>query len=658
MGQPRDVKAELAGRFPLLNRNALVPYEHGAVALGISEQGPAALQSRPRFEHTHVIGTTGGGKTNFLEHVIRQDIKNGHGVCVIDPHGSHPDSVYRSLITWLFAAGYTKRRVIHLVDPNAQSHVTGFNPLARPDAQTDPSVIASTVLEAFERVWGGEDTHSKPTIRRILKATFAALVELQLTLSEAGLLFDHRDEHGVRALALSRIEDRYARAVFTDLHRLAENDRSGGRFRDEVVGPINRLAEFVSAPSIRRIIGQRDTAIDLCRALDEGHIILVNLSGGQAVSESDSELLGRLLTRFLFFHAKRRKGSTPFWFYLDECQRYLSGDIPNLLAEARKFRVGVTLSHQWQTQLGGDDDTMLDAVQNATNLKVSFRIKHPKEAKEVAEAIIPIDLEIPVQALVKPTVVGHVRTTFGNWSTSTTETCGTSTSTSESTTTSESEGDSNTVTDSWGGNRNTSNGTGQSYTVPYVTGFFPVVPKDRMISSSRSAGEGSDWGGSRSSGSNSSVSTSSSHDESVTDSYSSSVSETYGESEGLEPIYETLPSAVHSYENALYLAAQKLRGLAAGQAYISYTDERGIQSARVTVPRVKQIAVSDGTFAGIRALIFSHSPSALPVTAAIEQLDHRERELLSAAASLAQDSDPPDAVEDFRVKGPPKKPRQ
>ena len=115
---------------------------------------------------------------------------------------------------------------------------------------------------------------------------------------------------------------------------------------------------------------------------------------------------------------------------------------------------------------------------------------------------------------------------------------------------------------------------------------------------------------------------------------------------------------MHSYENALYLAAQKLRSLAAGQAYISYTDERGIQSARVTVPRVKQIAVSNATFAGIRAMIFSHSPSALPVTTAIEQLDDRERKLLSAAASLAQDSNPPDAAGNFRVKGPPKKPRQ
>ena len=159
MSKPRHLKAELSARFPLLNRNALVSYERGTVALGTTDQRPAALQSRPRFEHTHVIGTTGGGKTNFLEHVIRQDIKNGHGVCVIDPHGSHPDSVYRSLITWLFAAGYTKHRVIHLVDPNAKSHVTGFNPLARPDADTDPSVIASTVLEAFERVWGGEDTN-------------------------------------------------------------------------------------------------------------------------------------------------------------------------------------------------------------------------------------------------------------------------------------------------------------------------------------------------------------------------------------------------------------------------------------------------------------------------------------------------------------------
>jgi hypothetical protein len=103
--------------------------------------------------------------------------------------------------------------------------------------------------------------------------------------------------------------------------------------------------------------------------------------------DADCELLGRLLTRFLFFHVKRRTTKRPFWFYLDQCQRYLSGDIASLLAEARKFHCGVLLSHQWQSQLGKPDDQILAAVHNATNLKIGFRVKHPKEAQEIAEAI-------------------------------------------------------------------------------------------------------------------------------------------------------------------------------------------------------------------------------------------------------------------------------
>jgi hypothetical protein len=259
---------------------------------------------------------------------------------------------------------------------------------SRPSADTNVSVIAGVALEAVQREWGDENTQIKPTIRRILKGTFAALAELGMTLAECDFLFDHADPLGVRELIIRRLDDRYARKVFSDLDQLAKADRSGLRFRDEIVGPLNRLAEFTSSPAIRRIVGQRHNTIDLREALDQGHVILVNLSGGDAVGDADCELLRRLLTRFLFFHVKRRTTNRPFWFYLDECHRYLSGDIPSLLAEARKFNTGVLLSHQWKSQLGKADDQILAAVHNATNLKVGFRVKHPKEAQEIAEAII------------------------------------------------------------------------------------------------------------------------------------------------------------------------------------------------------------------------------------------------------------------------------
>jgi hypothetical protein len=635
-----DIRGGLTARFPF---SAPPPptrtYEVGSVALGRAHGQPVALPRRPRFEHTHVIGTTGGGKTNLLEHLIRQDIKNGDGVFVIDPHGSHPNSLFRSLITWLFANGFHKSRTIHLIDPNCADFTTGFNPLELPDECTSPSVVAGTALEAFERVWGDEDTHSKPTIRRILKATFAALAELRMTLAEADFLFDHHDALGVRELLIHKLNDRYALKVFSDLDQLAKADRTGLRFRDEVVGPLNRLAEFTSAPAIRRIVGQRHNTINLREALDGGHVILVNLSGGDAVNDADCELLGRLLTRFLFFHVKRRTTSRPFWFYLDECQRYLSGDIPSLLAEARKFATGIFCSHQWQAQLSNPDDQVLAAVHNATNLKIAFRVKHPKEAQEIAESIIPLDLEMPVRALVKPTVVGHHRTYFDNWSVGKSESWGTSVSESTSETITDSEGESTSETESEDIGWSASNTTAQSQTQSYDGwGQLQVIPNQTAIGISGSAGAGKNGSSATASSTSHSSgrSVSATRGTTTTESYSRGRSESHGASEGLEPIYEKLPSAVHSYQNALYFAAQRLRSLAAGEAFASFVDSAGMHTAHVHVPHVKPVSVSEATFIAIRKLIFSRSPSAIETPNAITQLEHHEAQLLIEAKQVPQ----------------------
>ena len=413
-------KADVASKFgPARPKADRATLDLTSIVLGRNELSkPVVLPEQPRLEHMHVIGDTGSGKSNFLKHCIRQDIQNGRGVCVVDPHGNHSDGLYRSLLLWLFEKGYHETRIVHLVDPNAVTHTVGFNPLERPDAETDLSVIANTTLDAFERVWGDEDTHAKPTIRRVLKGTFSALSELGLTISDAELLLDPHDKKGVRAWALSKLSDRYSRGVLEDLHQMALDERNKRDFRAEVMGPKNRLAEFVSAPTIRTIIGQTAHTLDIRAALDEGHIILVNLSPGTRVSDADAELLGRLLTRFIFFHAKRRqKPEVPFFFYLDECQRYLSGDVPELLGEARKYGLGCVLGHQWLAQLGQPDDPIREAVLNGPNLKAVFRLMNPKEAEVMAETVIPFNLEQPVAALTKPTVVGYERTTFKSWGT-------------------------------------------------------------------------------------------------------------------------------------------------------------------------------------------------------------------------------------------------
>jgi hypothetical protein len=744
-----------ARRAPPEAPKPLVPYDPRSIVLGRNRQvgAPILLSERARLEHAHVIGTTGGGKTKFLEACIRQDIQAGRGVCVVDPHGDHPDSLYRSLLGWLHHHGYTaggeNARPIHLIDPNASSHTVGFNPLARPDVETDLSVVAGVALEAFERVWGGEDTQTKPTIRRVLRATFVALAELGLTLSEAELLYDVDDPHGVRAWAAAHVRDPYARTELKRLHDLSCDPSMRRDFRVEVVGPINRIAEFVSAPAIRAIIGQSENVLDLREALDDGHIILVNLSGGRHVYERDADLLGRLLTRFLLFHAKRRHNpERPFFVYLDECHRYLSGDLENILAEVRKYGVGLVLAHQWLAQLEAQDENMLAAVRSATNLKAVFRLKDPEEAEDLAHMVVPLDLEMPVRALVKPTVIGHrlVRlrsesrgasigatrsraesigqsegeTHSFTSSFSETSSYGTSVTESDSVSIGEStsraassglgiadalsngvsssSGVSEGVSHSAGSGTATGTSTGETM-LPTEDGFFgtsdPTVVAvshgessmshssdtsgtNSAISSARGMSNGRSQSHSRTSGATIGSGTSKARTTGVSHGTSESHATTVGFSEGVafsrgrsranttgvaesrgttltegtqeafEPLYEELPSAVHSKENMLYMAAQTLRNLTTGMAFINFVDATGMHPGLLRVPDVHSFAPEPAVFDELRRHVLSHSVAATPEARAAERIRDREQRLLAAAKRALEPPEPQRPAE-YRV---------
>lgn len=479
------------------------------IVLGRDGNGMAfALDDTSRREHMHVIGTTGGGKSTLFSHMARQDMENGHGVLYIDPHGSHRDSGYRRLLTWVAESGIAKTRPVHLIDPNAGTHCTGFNPLALP-ADHHPTVVAEAGLEAFERLWGDEDPDSKPTIQRLLPAVFAALAERGLTLAEAMAVLDPDDRDGVRELLASEVEDEYAQTELQWLQDMRA-DR-GGRHdqRIEVTGPRNRIAKLVRAPAIRTMVGQTETVVDLREAMDDGHIILANLSGGAQVYEKGADLLGRLLVRFLLFHAKRRqRPDRLFSVYLDECQRYLSGDVPVALAELRKQGCAMVLGHQWQSQLQRVDEEILSAVRNATNIKVAFRIKDHKEATDLAEMLLPLDLERPVDVLNKETLVGYERGKLHNESATTS--IGTNTASAHSVTDNVSEtrstgttkGAADTITQGTSKSRATTVGESESTTVTRgrseTTGESEVetVSESTSISvgSSDTASEGHGYG--------------------------------------------------------------------------------------------------------------------------------------------------------------------
>jgi len=726
-------RKQLEQRHPILRaareRNALVNREQCAVVLGRNAAGdPVVLPERPRLEHLHVIGATGSGKTNFIEHLVRQDILHGRGVCVVDPHGNHPGSLYRSLLTWICDKGIARTRVIHLVDPNAPEHTIGFNPLDGADSGVQCSVIAEAAFEAFERIWGDEDGNSKPTIQRVLTAAFTALGEQHLTLAEARLLFDPEDGLGIRALVLGKLQDGYARDEIEWLHGIG-NERTGRRdFRAEVVGPLNRIAKLVRTQAVRVIVGQTEPVIDLREAMDRGDIILANLSGGSQVYEQAGDLLGRLLNRFIFFHARRREHpERAFHLYLDECHRYLSGDVPNLLAEVRKYGVGVVLAHQWLAQLGRRDDPIREAVCKGPNIKAVFRIKDPQEAAELAEAVMPLDLEIPVGVLVQPKVVGHRRTLFRNSSIgrqqsrtdtqgrssamSISETEGTNTSrtetdsfaTTDTTSSATTETRSHSITsadsyshsDSTTAGRSSESGTSMSWndntsvSRVYSDPWLQLIPDSTAVS----RGSGSGTGRFASSGFNSSdtVSDSYGHSDSMTEGRATSITEgrsysrttgkslgltegtsrattkgrthgtssssgittgtsaSSGFSEGIEPIYANLPSAVHGKENVLYHAAQNLLSLPTGSARLAYVGEAGRVMSLINVPLVKSRPTLDREFNRLRKRILASSASALPIERAIKTLEERELRLIAEAQQI---SAPPEPEDGFRVPAP------
>jgi Type IV secretion-system coupling protein DNA-binding domain len=676
---------DLRNAYPtLLKRPALLPRpDRTALILGRDENAkPVALPVKARLEHTHVIGTTGGGKTKLLEHCARQDIIDGRGVCIVDAHGNHPDSLYRSMLSWLDERDYTKTRTVHLIDPNAATHVTGLNPLALPSPDYDSTVIAEAMQEALERVWGEEDLNAKPTLQRVLSAVLTTLTELGLTLAEARLLFDPHDRHGVRAWAIANLKDQEAREELEWLHEIAAEPRGRQDFRLEATGPRNRLSKLTRVQAIRTMVGQQERTLDFRAALDDGHIILANLSPGPRASDKATQLLGRLLTRMLFFHAVRRQNpERPFFFYLDECQLYLSGDVSRLLSESRKYGVGCILSHQFlaQFEIAGLD--VLEAVKNTTNLKVVLRIKNPEEAAELADMVLRYDLEMPVQALTKPTVVGHrlvklksesvsEQTAVSEMQTDTvghsyTESYSSTDSTAETVGEAMSLGEGDAVSSATGASNASTSGSGEATgitnTVTVGTDIFglPTVigvaegesassHRAEMSGSNSSRGRSSSNSRSRSSSQAKTLSSSTSESVAYTTSSSRSIGRaetkgealTHGAQEAFEPIYENRPSAVHGLENLRYMAATVLRNLTAGRAAVSFVNADGMKTASLTVANVESRALAPAEFEALRVRVLDASPSATRTDLAIANVAAREQALIAEAGEAATQIEP------------------
>lgn len=633
----------LERRVPARMPAAPPPYDPTSIVLGDDSNGdPVSLPLRSRQEHVFMLGATGSGKSMMLLHFMRQAINHEEGLLFLDPHGAHSDSDYRDLLVW----AALREKPVHIIDLNAPS-IIGFNPLSCPEG-TDPAVVAGNVMDALAISWEGESFSQKPSIERVLGAVFIALAELGLTLCEAPLLLDRNDDRRLRAFAIENVRDAHTRHELQRLQELSQDGRRKRDFEMETVGPLNRFARLLRPPVLRQMFGKKENGIDIKTAMDNGEIILANLSGGSQVYERDTDLVGRLLVRTALFEAKRRRNTRPFNFVMDEAHRFLSSDIPTLLAEVRKYGISIVAAMQWLQQARSLDESILAALLNV-NCKICFRLRDAKESEELARSIMPLNMERPVKKLIKPTVVGHRRIKLANQSS------GQNSSESEGNTRGETQGRSNTrgetVGRSRGNAQSASESQGRSEMQSSSSGNISgsaesssdimrwadpgagadpfIMRQTKGTTASNSSSSGSSQGTARNTGRarGSSVSASESHAQSsaATDSSSTSLSRndsrsrgtssSAGESEALEPILEKLPTAVHGLQDQLYAAGLLLRSLPTAVGYVTYVGERGPVSTLFTVPNVATVNIPEEKFIELRDTFLPPPPPVAPPAA-------------------------------------------
>jgi len=299
-------------------------------------QKPFGLFNEDRRNHTYVIGKTGTGKSTLLKNLLVQDIESGRGVGLIDPHGD----LALDLLDCI-----PSRRIedVAYFDPSDPDYAVGFNMF---QSKHDPGLIASGIVTALKGIWSES---WGPRLEYILYAAVAALLECENVslLGVQRMLSDAR----YRAWVLRQVKDPMVKTFWTN-----EFENYDKRFLNEVIAPIqNKIGQIVMSPKTRNVLGQVKSKMDARFMMDNGRVFVANLSKGK-LGEDKSNLLGALLVTQFHLAAMSRVDlpedrRRDFNLVVDEFQSFSSDSFATILSEARKYRLGLTLSHQYIDQL-------------------------------------------------------------------------------------------------------------------------------------------------------------------------------------------------------------------------------------------------------------------------------------------------------------------
>ena len=316
------------------------------------------IKTDDRRRHMYIIGKTGMGKTNLLENLVVQDIRNGHGICYIDPHGDTAEKLLKAV------PANRINDVIYL-NPADQNFPLAFNVME----SVDPDyrhLVSSGLIGVFKKIWA--DSWG-PRLEYILRNAILALLEYpgSTLLGVTRILVDKK----YRERVVDKVTDPVIRQFWVD-----EFPKWSDKVLQEVVSPIqNKVGQFLSSSLIRNIVGQTKSSFDIREIMDSRKILILNLSKGR-IGEDNSALLGAMMITKIQLAAMGRVDieedtRNDFYLYVDEFQNFATESFANTLSEARKYHLNLILANQYITQI---DEKVRDAIFGNAGTIISFRV--------------------------------------------------------------------------------------------------------------------------------------------------------------------------------------------------------------------------------------------------------------------------------------------
>lgn len=338
-----------------------------------NKEQPFGIQQKDRRHHIYLIGKTGSGKTTLLENLIFQDAVAQKGLIYFDPHGDSSQKLYSI---------FQKRNIPNVTyfDVADNPERIGYNPI-RPIPISKRPLAVSGILEVFKKIW--DDSWGVRMEHIFRNCLFTLYDQPQASFADILRLLNDK---GYRINAQKNITNESVKLFWQ-----REFDKYSYRYRADSIAPIqNKVGAFMANPILSQVLTEPKENLSFRKIMDEGKILLVNLSKGR-LGEDASHLLGGVLMTSVGLAAYSRADTLEekrkdFTLYADEFQNFTTLSIVNMASELRKYRVALILAHQYLDQLDRD---IKEAVLGNAGTLICFRLG-PGDSAYLEKEFFPI----------------------------------------------------------------------------------------------------------------------------------------------------------------------------------------------------------------------------------------------------------------------------